>query len=417
MNVYLIAVFVILLGKYLLDLIVEILNLRYLKTTLPPEFVGYYDEDKYAASQRYLREKTRFGIIEDTFFTFVILTFIVVGGFNFVDEFARQFNQGPIITALIFLSVLMLLFYILHLPFSMYHTFVIEERYGFNRTTIGTFIFDVVKTIILGAIIGGIIFSFVVWFFMRFPHIGWFLCWVGVTLFELFLIFIAPVVIMPLFNKFIPLEDGELKEAISDYARRQRFFVKGIFKMDASRRTSKSNAFFTGFGRNRRIVLFDTLIEKHTIQELVSILAHEIGHYKKRHILKMFILSSVANGLMFFILSFFINNEGLFSAFRMNHISIYASLVFFGFLYAPIQMIFSIITNVVSRKHEYEADRFCVDTYRNPQAFITALKKLTVDNLSNLTPHPLKVFLYYSHPPIMRRIEAIRKYASYAHII
>ncbi len=417
MNVYLIAVFVILLGKYLLDLIVEILNLRYLKTTLPPEFVGYYDEDKYAASQRYLREKTRFGIIEDTFFTFVILTFIVVGGFNFVDEFARQFNQGPIITALIFLSVLMLLFYILHLPFSMYHTFVIEERYGFNRTTIGTFIFDVVKTIILGAIIGGIIFSFVVWFFMRFPHIGWFLCWVGVTLFELFLIFIAPVVIMPLFNKFIPLEDGELKEAISDYARRQRFFVKGIFKMDASRRTSKSNAFFTGFGKNRRIVLFDTLIEKHTIQELVSILAHEIGHYKKRHILKMFILSSVANGLMFFILSFFINNEGLFSAFRMNHISIYASLVFFGFLYAPIQMIFSIITNVVSRKHEYEADRFCVDTYRNPQAFITALKKLTVDNLSNLTPHPLKVFLYYSHPPIMKRIEAIRKYASYAHII
>ncbi len=416
MNVYLIAVLVILLGKYLLDLIVDILNLSSFKPQLPREFVGYYDEGKYAASQRYLREKTRFGIIEDTFFTLVILAFILIGGFNLVDEFARQFNQGPIITALIFLDVLMLLFYVLHLPFSIYHTFVIEERYGFNRTTIRTFIFDTVKTVILGAIIGGVVFSFVVWFFMRFPHIGWFLCWIGVTLFELFLIFIAPVVIMPLFNKFIPLEEGELKEAINDYARKQRFFVKDIFKMDASRRTSKSNAFFTGFGRNRRIVLFDTLIEKHTTQELVSILAHEIGHYKKRHILKMFILSSLANGFMFFILSFFINNEGLFSAFRMNHISIYASLVFFGFLYTPIQMVFSIITNVVSRKHEYEADRFCVDTYRNPQAFINALKKLTVDNLSNLTPHPLKVFLYYSHPPVLKRIEAIRKHASYAHI-
>ncbi len=412
MNIYLIIVLAVILGRYLLDLIVDILNVGALKFEFPQEFIGYYDKDKYTISQKYLREKTYFGIVEDTFFTFVIISFILGGGFNLIDRFSRQFHVGPIITALIFLGTLMFLFYILYLPFSVYHIFVIEARYGFNRTTIKTFVLDVIKTVILGAIIGGIIFSFIVWFFIRFPNIAWFLCWVGVTLFELFFIFIAPIVIMPLFNKFIPLEEGELKKEIIKYANSQSFLLGGIFKMDASRRSSKSNAFFTGFGKNRRIVLFDTLIEKHTIPELVSILAHEVGHYKRRHILKMFIISSLANGLMFFILSFFINNEGLFYAFKMDHTSIYASLVFFGFLYTPIQMIFSVVTNFFSRRYEYEADRFSLATYKNPEAFIEGLKKLTVDNLSNLTPHPLKVFLHYSHPPILKRIEAIRKYAS-----
>jgi STE24 endopeptidase len=216
-------------------------------------------------------------------------------------------------------------------------------------------------------------------------------------------------VILPLFNKFIPLEESELKTAIQNYAKEQNFALAGIFKIDASRRSTKSNAFFTGFGKFRRVALFDTLIQKHTIDELVSVLAHEIGHYKKKHFLKGMLLSIITTGLMLFVLSFFISNNGLFAAFRMQHLSIYASLIFFGFLYSPINFILSTFSNVISRKHEYEADKFAVLTYRKPQSAITALKKLTVDNLSNLTPHPLKIFLDYSHPPILKRISAIKK--------
>ena len=214
---------------------------------------------------------------------------------------------------------------------------------------------------------------------------------------------------MPLFNKFIPLEDGELKDAIKNYVKLQSFKMKGIFKMDASRRSTKSNAFFTGFGKYRRIVLFDTLIKKHTVDELVSVLAHEVGHYKKKDIIRRIAISILSSGLMFFILSFFINNKGLFAAFRMEETSIYASLFFFGFLYTPISLVFSIIANFFSRRYEYAADAFAVKTYKKPNAMILALKKLAVDNLSNLIPHPFKVFLHYSHPPVLRRIEVMRE--------
>ncbi|HIJ21259.1 MAG TPA: M48 family metallopeptidase, partial [Deltaproteobacteria bacterium] len=232
-------------------------------------------------------------------------------------------------------------------------------------------------------------------------------CWIALTLFQLFLLFIAPVVIMPIFNKFVPLEEGELKTAIREYAEEQGFKMKGIFSMDGSKRSTKSNAFFTGFGRFRRIVLFDTLIEKHSVDELVSILAHEIGHYRKKHIFKSVLISILTTGLMFFILSLFINNKDLFAAFQMQETSIYASLFFFGFLYAPIETVVGILGNILSRRHEYEADAYAIKTTHKPQAMITALKKLSVDNLSNLTPHPLKVFLGYSHPPVLERIRAI----------
>ena len=408
MNIYLIVILCIILGKYFLDTIVDILNVKSAAVKLPSEFSGYYDEEKYSKSQRYLKERTYFGIIESSFFTFAAVCFIVLGGFNAVDNFARSFGKNTIVTALIFAGTLALIVQVFEVPFSFYRTFVIEERYGFNRTNLKTFFLDIIKTFVLTLIIGGVIFSLVVWFFMRLPDYAWIWCWAAVCVFELFLMFIAPVAIMPLFNKFIPLEDGILKDKISEYAKSQGIALKGIFKMDASRRSSKSNAFFTGFGRNKRIVLFDTLIEKHTVDELISVLAHEIGHYKKKHILKIFLMSVVTSGIMFFILSLFINNRGLFSAFKMEHLSVYASILFFGFLYTPVNMVFSIVTNIISRKYEYEADNYAVDTYRNPEAFITALKKLTVDNLSNLTPHPAKIFLYYDHPPVLERIKAIR---------
>jgi len=406
---FLIIILAILIGEYLLNLIVETKNVRYLRTDLPDEFSGYYDREKYRKSQEYLKENTRFGFISDSIATPVTIAFILLGGFNLIDQFARGFQLSTIPTGLIFAGVLLLAAQIMAIPFSIYSTFVIEEKYGFNKTTPGTFVLDILKNWVLAAVIGGILFSAVLGFFEEAGPWAWAYCWIAVTLFQVFLLFVAPVVIMPIFNKFVPLDDGELREAIEEYAKGQDFKLKGVFTMDGSRRSTKSNAFFTGFGRFRRIVLFDTLIEKQTKDELVSILAHEMGHYKKRHILKSIVISILSTGLMFYILSIFMNSRELFAAFQMQYTSIYASLFFFGFLYAPIDMVLSIFGNMLSRRHEYEADGYAVATYRKPRSMITALKKLSVDNLSNLTPHPLKVFLTYSHPPILERIRAIRR--------
>jgi STE24 endopeptidase len=411
MNFFLIIILVVLIGTYILGVIEDTLNVRHVRTDLPQEFEGYYDAVKYRKSQQYLRENTRFGIITDSITTPITIAFILFGGFNVVDRFARSFSLGPILTGLIFVGVLLLALQILSIPFSIYSTFVIEEKYGFNKTTPKTFILDILKSWLLIAMIGGLVLTAILWFFEEAGPWAWLYCWVAVTIFQIFLIFIAPVIIMPLFNKFVPLEEGDLKKSIQDYTRSQKFKLKGIFTMDGSKRSTKTNAFFTGFGKLRRIVLYDTLIEKHTDRELVSILAHEMGHYKKKHILKSIVISILSSGLMFYILSMFINNKELFDAFRMEQTSIYASLLFFGFLYSPIQMVLALFGNMLSRRHEYEADEYAVKTYKDPEPMIVALKKLSVDNLSNLTPHPLKVFLSYSHPPILERIRAIRRIA------
>ncbi|MFC1885073.1 M48 family metallopeptidase [Thermodesulfobacteriota bacterium] len=408
MNTYLIIILVILIGSYFMDLIVETLNLKNINPELPGEFEGYYEPEKYRKSQEYLEENTRFDLISSTILTPITIAFIIFGGFNMVDKFARSLELGSIFTGLVFAGILMLASQIIHIPFSIYDTFVIEERYGFNKTTPKTFILDILKSWLLAVIIGGVVLSAVLWFFEKAGSLAWLYCWGAVTLFQLFMMFIAPVVIMPIFNKFTPIEEGDLKGEIEEYAKAQGFKMRGVFTMDGSRRSSKSNAFFTGLGRFRRIVLFDTLIERHSKEELVSILAHEVGHYKKKHILQSFLISVITMGLMFYILSLFINNTGLFAAFGMEKTSIYASLVFFGFLYSPIEMILSIFGNALSRKNEYQADAFAVKTYKKPGAFIEAIKKLAVENLSNLAPHPLKVFLEYSHPPIIERIREVR---------
>ena len=409
MNYFLVIILAILIGTYLLDLIVDTLNVKHAKTNLPKEFEGYYNADKYNVSQQYLRENTRFRIISDSILMPITIAFILAGGFNIIDGFARSFNLGAIPTGLVFAGILLLAFQILLIPFSIYDTFIIEGRYGFNTTTPKTFVLDILKSWLLISLIGGIAFSGVLWFFEKAGPWAWFYCWVAVTMFQVFLVFVAPVVIMPLFNKFSPLEEGPLRSSIETYAESQNFKMKGVFTMDGSKRSTKSNAFLTGFGRFRRIVLLDTLIDKHTVEELTSILAHEIGHYRKRHMIKSIILSVLTTGLMFLILSLFMKNRALFAAFKMEEISVYASLFFFGFLYTPIEMILSVFGNMISRKYEYDADTFSVHTYSKPDSMIAALKRLSVENLSNLTPHPLKVFFNYSHPPILKRIESIRK--------
>ena len=409
MNLYLMIVLAILIGSYLLDLVVDILNVRHVDTELPEEFEGLYNEAKYKTSQEYLKVNTQFSIFSATVSMLITISFILAGGFNWVDRIARSFDFGSIPTGLIFAGLIMFGSQLIQIPFSIYDTFVIEDRFGFNKTTPKTFILDILKSWLLTVIIGGLVLAGILWFFESVGESAWLYCWLALSFFQIFLMFVAPVVIMPLFNKFVPLEDGSLKKAIEDYAGSQKFKLKGIFKMDGSKRSTKSNAYFTGFGKFRRIVLFDTLIEKHTEDELVSILAHEMGHYKKRHILISIAMSLLTTGVMFYVLSLFINNQGLFAAFKMNEISIYASLFFFGFLYAPIDMMLSVFSNIISRRHEYEADKYAVLTYKKPESMISALKKLSVENLSNLTPHPFKVFLSYSHPPVLVRVRAIKK--------
>lgn len=407
MNGYLIFILVLLVFNWLLSLIVELLNVRHVSTEIPEEFAGVYDKEKYAQSQRYLRDNTRFGQIQAGVMLPLTIAFIVFGGFRWINGVAQSTADSMIVQGLVFGGILILIGQIISIPFSIYDTFVLEQKYGFNKTTPKTFVADLLKGLLLTAALGAPVFSLILWIFNAVPN-AWLWAWGALAVIQLFILFIAPVVILPLFNKFTPLEDSELRSAIEKFAAAQSYRLSGIFKIDGSRRSTKSNAYFTGFGKTKRIALYDTLIEKHTVSELVAILAHEIGHCKLGHIKKGIVISLISSLLMFFILSLFITKPELYAAFGIEGTPLYAGFIFFGFLYAPINMILGLLHNILSRKHEYEADAFAAKTTQEPKALINALKKLSVDNLSNLTPHPLKVFLQYSHPPCLERIKALK---------
>ncbi len=412
MNIYSWIIIVALLGSFLLGIVSELLNLSSLRPEVPEEFEGIYDSEAYSKSQSYTRTTTKFGFIVGSFDLFVLLLFWFSGSFNRIDQFVGGFVQEPILLGLAYVGLLLLLKFMVSLPFSIYSTFVIEERFGFNRTTPATFVGDLLKGFLLTVILGGGIMACVLAIFEYGGPYAWLYCWGTVTCFSLILQFIAPTWIMPLFNKFKPLEDGELKEKIMSYAQSVKFSLENVFVMDGSKRSSKSNAFFTGFGKHKRIALFDTLIEKHSVSELVGILAHEIGHYKKKHIIQGMCISIIHMGVMFYLISIFLTHQGLFDAFYMDHRSVYAGFIFFGLLFSPIELILSVFINMLSRANEFEADRFAVSTCESGQALVAALKKLSVHNLANLTPHPFYVFLNYSHPPLLERIKAIKNVKS-----
>jgi STE24 endopeptidase len=412
MNIYAVVILGTILLSYVLDFFADILNLKALRNDLPHEFKEVYDAEAYRKSQDYTRVNTRFGFLSSTFSLIFTVIFWFAGGFNYLDQLIRSWELYPIINGLLYIAILVLLRTLLSLPFSVYDTFVIEERFGFNKTTPKTFITDLLKGLGLAIIIGGPLLAGLLAFFQYTGTYAWLYCWVAVTVFILAFQFIFPTWIMPLFNKFTPLEEGELRDSIFAYARSVNFPFENLFVMDGSKRSGKSNAFFTGFGKHKRIVLFDTLIEKHSVAELVSILAHEIGHYKKKHILQGIVINILHTGVMFFLLSIFLSHEGLFAAFYMEQTSIYAGFIFFGMLYTPIELILSIFLQIFSRRNEYEADRFAVETTDSPKTFVNTLKTLSLHNLSNLTPHPFYVFLNYSHPPVLERIRAIRELRS-----
>lgn len=409
MNIYAIIILLTILVDFFLDVITNQLNLGALSKQVPEEFEQVYDAGTYAKSQEYTKVQTRFGYLTGTFDLIVLLGFWFTGGFNWLDQIVRSFGFGELVTGLIFMVILMIAKSILGLPFSIYSTFVIEERFGFNKTTPKTFVLDMFKGLLLGAVIGLPLLAGILAFFMYTGEWAWLYAWIAVTVFTLAMQYIAPTWIMPLFNKFTPLEEGELRTAIENYTEKVNFPLQGLFVIDGSKRSSKSNAFFTGYGKNKRVALYDTLIENHSVPELVAVLAHEIGHYKKKHIIKGMITSIVHSAVLFFLLSIFLNEKGLFDAFYMEEMSVYAGLIFFGMLYAPIEMVLSVFMQMSSRKHEFEADAYAAETTGKPEDMVSTLKKLSKDNLSNLTPHPWYVFLNYSHPPVLQRINAIRK--------
>ena len=407
MNVIAIIILCTIGVDFILNLAADGLNLKHLRNELPQAFEGVYDPEQYRKSQQYLKANTKFGWIASGFNLCLILVFWFAKGFPLLDKWLRAFELGPVLSGLIYVGGLMLLKAVLALPFSVYATFVIEERFGFNKTTQSTYVLDLLKGLMLALLLGTPLLAAILAFFQYAGPYAWWYCWIGITLYMLVVQFIAPTWIMPLFNKFTPLEEGELKSAILAYANAIHFPLQNVYQMDGSRRSSKSNAFFTGFGKHRRIVLFDTLIQQHTANELVAVLAHEMGHYKKKHIRQALILGILQTGLMLFLLSHFIAYPGLFDAFYMPQQSVYAGMLFFAMLYTPIDFFVGILMQILSRKNETAADQFAAETTKDPGSMVTALKKLSVDNLSNLTPHPFYVFLNYSHPPVLQRIQSL----------
>lgn len=406
MNAYALFLLLALLGDVLLHLVADHLNLKAAGTTLPKDFEGYYDPERYRRSQIYLRANTRFGGFVAVVDLLILLSVWFGGGFAFWDAWVGGHQWGAVVSGLVFIGGLLLVKSVVDLPFGVYRTFVIEARFGFNRTSAATFVKDRLKSLVLILLLGTPVLGAVLWFFTRAGSNAWWLCWLAVSCFTLGIQFVAPAWIMPLFNRFEPLAEGELKTAIFDYARRIGFPLAKVMVMDGSKRSSKANAFFTGFGHSRRIVLFDTLVESYDTKELLAILAHEMGHYKLHHIHKMMTIGVLQMGLMFFVLSRFISEPGLFEAFLVSTPSVHAGLVFFSLLFTPLDTLLSLFGNHLSRLHEYAADQFAIRSM-DAAPLATALKKLSVQNLSNLTPHPFFVFLHYSHPPILERLRAI----------
>jgi len=398
----------ILVFDYLLERLLQYLNSRLWSNELPNELHGIYDAEKYRISQDYTRINTHFSIYSDSVSFIAMMLMLFLGGFAFLDGFVRGITEHPILMALLFFGILGLAADLVGLPFSIYGTFVIEERFGFNRTTPKTFLLDKVKGLLLAALIGGGLLALVIWIYQVSGAWFWIIAWGVITAFILFMFMFYSNLIVPLFNKQKPLEEGELRQAIESFSRKVGFKLKNIYVIDSSKRSTKGNAYFTGLGPKKRIVLYDTLIADHSTEELVAVLAHEIGHYKKKHTLMGVMQSVISTGLMLFILSLFINRAVMSEVLGATSPSFHMGLITFALLYSPISMVLDMFSHTLSRRNEYAADRYAGLNY-SPEALSEALKKLSVNNLSNLRPHPAYVFFYYSHPPLLKRLAALNR--------
>lgn len=397
----------ILIGEFILATVMNYLNAKRFKDPIPKDLSDVYNTEEYAKSQDYKLTNYKFGIFTSIFSLTLILLFLFFGGFAWVDNLAQSQSENIIIQALIFFGIIMIGSDILNIPFSYYQTFIIEEKFGFNKTSKATFFVDKLKQWAMTVVVGGGILSMVIWFFQWAGTNFWLYTWALVAVFTLFMNLFYSKLIVPLFNKQEPLEAGSLKEKIENYAAQVGFDLKNIFVINGSKRSTKANAYFSGFGKEKRVTLYDTLINDLEEEEIVAVLAHEIGHYKKKHIIFNLATSILLTGLMLLILSLFINNPEVSLAIGVNRPSFHAALIGFGILYSPISEITGLLMNHFSRKFEYQADDYAKHTYA-ALPLVTSLKKLSKNSLSNLTPHPAYVFMHYSHPPLIDRIRNLK---------
>ncbi|MCF7733458.1 MAG: M48 family metallopeptidase [Akkermansiaceae bacterium] len=410
-NLMAVVIVVCLFGLWKLELIATLLNLKAFPASVPAAMEGWLTPEKLDQGRDYLRVNARFGIIQGAFSLTVLLVFWTLGGFSWLDGLSRSLAPNQLVAGLVFISALVVGQGLLDLPFAYYDTFVIEQGFGFNRATLGTFIMDRVKGLVLGALLGLPLLAAVLWIFNQVEH-AWLWAWVVVTAFQLVLTYLAPTWIMPLFNKFTPMPDGPLKQAIEDLGERCGFPLTGVFVMDGSKRSTKANAFFTGLGKRKKIALFDTLIEKSTTDELLGVLAHEIGHFRCGHIKQRLAMGIVQTAVIFYLLGLAIDPQGgfarqLFDAFGVHTISPQVGLVLFSLLLQPVGKLLGVLANAWSRKHEFEADAYAVNATGSGAPLAEALRKLSTDHLSHPAPAKLRVWLDYSHPPLLQRLEAL----------
>lgn len=397
----LIAIIVV---NFIFDEVLDYLNGSYFNKPIPEELSDVYDKEEYKKSQDYKKINQKFGSISSLFSIIITLAFFLLDGFAFVDKIARDFSSNSIVIALLFFGIIMIGMDIITTPFSYYKTFVIEEKFGFNNTTKKIFFLDKIKGWLMTILIGGGILAVMVWFYQITGKNFWVYAWILVAAFSLFMNMFYSKLIVPIFNKQTPLEDGDLKNEITSYANSVGFKLNNIFVIDGSKRSSKANAYFSGFGSEKRITLFDTLINDLTNEEIVAVLAHEVGHYKKKHIIFNLITSIILTGFTLYLLSLFINSPLLSQALAVSEPSFHIGLIAFGVLYSPISAITGLIMNYISRKFEYQADNYAKETFAvNP--LVSSLKKLSKNSLSNLTPHPAYVFYHYSHPTLLNRVK------------
>jgi len=398
----------ILIISFIVDKVLDALNAKHYKDPIPPELSDVYEEEDYLKSQNYKKANDRFSSIASSISLVVTLFFFYLDGFAFVDEWARTFSDNTIIIALLFFGSIMFASDLLSTPFSYYHTFIIEEKFGFNKTTLKTFLVDKIKAWLMSAILGGLLLSIIIWFYEAVGSNFWLYAWGIIAVFVFFMNMFYARLIVPLFNKQTPLCDGSLKTKIQDYAQKVGFKLDKIVVIDGSKRSTKANAYFSGFGSEKRVTLFDTLIKDLEEEEIVAVLAHEVGHYKRKHILFNLIISILIMGFTFWLLSLFIGNPILSEALNVASPSFHIGLIAFGILYSPISELTGLIMNFISRIFEYQADNYAKETF-DATPLISGLKKLNKNSLSNLTPHPAYVFVYYSHPTLLQRYHNMKK--------
>ncbi len=392
----------ILVLNFIFDKCLDNLNFKHFSDEIPTELKDVYDETQYLKSQHYKKETYHFSLLISVISFVVILIFLLLNGFAFVDDLARQITSNEILISLLFFGILSLASTILTMPISYYRTFVIEEKFGFNKTTKKLFFIDKIKGILLSTIIGGLILFIIILFYNYFGTNFWIFALVLVTLFSIFMNMFYSTLIVPLFNKQTPLEDGELKEALKSFVQKTGFKLDQLFVIDGSKRSTRANAYFAGFGPKKRVVLYDTLINDLETEEIVAVLAHEVGHYKRKHIIFNFFIGTILTAITLYLLSIFINSELLANALGVNIPNFHIGMIAFGLLYTPISEITGLFNNIISRKFEYQADNYA-QNFGLGTALISGLKKLSKNNLSNLTPHSWYVFIHYSHPTLLQR--------------